>query len=135
MTKIDFTQILSGRNILKFPHCVFPIRLPRSVQSFSKIDQKWKSYWSTHNLCERWWIQFFSILIASLPPMPPALTMPKSAKSAKNAKFLPNAILEPTSIRNQMKLSIEIFFHGFYTSKVNWYLEKILLFYAFSSVF
>ena len=31
MTQIDLTQNLSGRKILKFPHCVFPIRLPRSV--------------------------------------------------------------------------------------------------------
>ena len=28
MTKLDFTSNLSGRKILKFPHCVFPIRLP-----------------------------------------------------------------------------------------------------------
>ena len=31
MTKIDFTQDLRGRKIQEFPHCVFPIRLPRSV--------------------------------------------------------------------------------------------------------
>ena len=31
MTKMDFMLNLSDRKILKFPHCVFPIRLPRSV--------------------------------------------------------------------------------------------------------
>ena len=31
MTNIDFTYNLSGRKILKFPHCAFPIRLPKSV--------------------------------------------------------------------------------------------------------
>ena len=31
MTKIDFTQNLSGRKILQFSHCVFRIKLPRSV--------------------------------------------------------------------------------------------------------
>ena len=31
MTRIDLTQNLSDRKILKFPHCVFPIRLARSI--------------------------------------------------------------------------------------------------------
>ena len=31
MIKINFTQNMSGRKMLTFPHCVFPIRLPQSV--------------------------------------------------------------------------------------------------------
>ena len=38
MTKIDFTYIMSGRKILKFPNCVFPIRLPRSVTACSSDE-------------------------------------------------------------------------------------------------
>ena len=38
MTKIVFTQNLSGRKILKFPHFVVPIRLPRSVLSKSEVQ-------------------------------------------------------------------------------------------------
>ena len=32
MTRIDFTQNLKGRKILKFPYYVFSIRLSRSVK-------------------------------------------------------------------------------------------------------
>ena len=38
ITKIDFTQNLSGRKVLEFRHCMFPIRLPRSV--FCQIEKK-----------------------------------------------------------------------------------------------
>ena len=31
MTKIDSTKNLSGRKVLEFPHCMFLIRLPRSI--------------------------------------------------------------------------------------------------------
>ena len=37
MTNVNFTLNLSGRKFLKFPHCVFPIRIPRSVNNFHTV--------------------------------------------------------------------------------------------------
>ena len=39
LTQIDYTQNESGRNNLKFQHCVFPMRLPMSVPIFAKLEK------------------------------------------------------------------------------------------------
>ena len=55
MTKIDFMWNLGGKKILKFPHFVFPNRLPKSV----RVGLAEKANWAKHKLVGVYLIERF----------------------------------------------------------------------------